>query len=110
MLKDKCVYTTINGKEYHLLQIKDFIPYVDITFKEEDLNNWVCCREGERISSQKFSKLKDALIQVEIRNDLEMQKYLIFKDEEKMKQRYLYIKEEITIRVEEYLHKQKNLI
>ena len=110
MLKNKQTYTTLNGKEYHLLQIKDFIPYINITFREEDLDNWVCCREGERISSQKFSKLKDALIQIELRNDLEMQKYIIFKDEERMMQRYLHIKEEITIRVEEYLHKQKKLI
>ena len=72
MLKNKQTYTTLNGKEYHLLQIKDFVPYINITFREEDLDNWVCCREGEQISSQKFSKLKDALIQIELRNDLEM--------------------------------------
>lgn len=81
MLKGRTVYTTLDNREYHLLQIKDFIPYATIRFNKEDEENWVCCRQGESVCYRKFKSLREALIEVEIRGNKNIQKYLIFKDE-----------------------------
>lgn len=81
MLKDKVTYTTLDNREYHLLQIKDFMPYISICFNKEDEENWVCCRRGESVYHRKFKSLREALIEVEIRGNRNIQKYLIFKDE-----------------------------
>lgn len=78
MQREVIRYSTLDNREYHVLQIKDLMTD---SFNKEDLNNWICCRQGEGIYHRKFRTLREALIEIEIRGNVNIQKYLIFKEE-----------------------------
>lgn len=78
MQREVIRYSTLDNREYHVLQIKDLMTD---SFNKEDLNNWICCRQGEGVYHRKFRTLREALIEIEIRGNVNIQKYLIFKEE-----------------------------
>ena len=101
MQREVLKYTTLDNRQYHVLQIKDLVSY---PFNKEDLNNWVCCRQGEGIYHRKFRTLREALIEIEIRGNANIQKYLIFK-EDIFKEYYIQMME----RVDAFIDQKKSI-